>query len=96
MANYFYYQADGGVYGPVSEEGLIETGKAGKLVLEISIGPASKNGGHQMLVSDRVVVKAPTPKRSESFSFFVFDDVIKAVEDDTSCTVLAGSPIGAS
>lgn len=73
-----------------------ETGKAGKLVLEISIGPASKNGGHQMLVSDRVVVKAPTPKRSESFSFFAFDDVIKAVEDDTSCTVLAGSPIGAS
>lgn len=47
-----------------------ETGKAGKLVLEITIGPASKNGGHQMLVSDRVVVKAPTPKRSESFFFF--------------------------
>lgn len=47
-----------------------ETGKGGKLLLEITIGPASKNGGHQMLVSDRVVVKAPTPKRTESFFFF--------------------------
>lgn len=31
MANYFYYQADGGVYGPVSEEKLIEAGRAGKI-----------------------------------------------------------------
>lgn len=49
---------------------VMETGKGGKLVLEISIGPASKSGGHQMLVSDRVVVKAPQPKRTESFFFF--------------------------
>jgi len=49
---------------------VMETGKGGKLVLEVTIGPASKAGGHQMLVSDRVVVKAPIPKRSESFFFF--------------------------
>ncbi len=47
-----------------------ETGKAGTLTLRITIQPASKNGGHQMLVGDEVAVKAPKAKRTESFFYF--------------------------
>jgi hypothetical protein len=51
-------------------EAVMETGKSGSLTLQIKVGKASKNGGHQMIVSDVVVVKAPTPARSESIFFY--------------------------
>lgn len=49
---------------------VMETGKSGSLTLTIKVGKASKKGGHQMVVSDAVVVKAPVPERTESFFFF--------------------------
>ncbi|QXC59353.1 hypothetical protein KSP35_13165 [Aquihabitans sp. G128] len=51
-------------------EQVMETGKGGTLTLRIAIQPASKSGGHQMLVADEVVVKAPKAKRTESIFFF--------------------------
>lgn len=49
---------------------VMETGKAGEVVLRIKVQKASKKGGHQMLVSDEVQVKAPKPARDESLFFF--------------------------
>lgn len=49
---------------------VMETGRAGSITLKISIGKASKKGGHQMIVADDVQVKAPRPERDESLFFF--------------------------
>lgn len=49
---------------------VMETGKPGEVVLRIKVSKASKKGGHQMLVADDVIVKAPKPARDESLFFF--------------------------
>lgn len=64
-------------------EAVMETGKSGSLTLQIKVGKASKNGGHQMLVSDVVVVKAPTPARTESIFFF----------DEKTCSLTRQDPL---
>lgn len=62
---------------------VMETGKSGSLTLTIKVGKASKKGGHQMVVSDAVVVKAPVPERTESFFFF----------DETSNSLVRTDPL---
>ena len=64
-------------------EAVMDTGKSGSLTLQIKVGKASKNGGHQMLVSDVVVVKAPTPARTESIFFF----------DEKTCSLTRQDPL---
>ena len=54
-------------------EAVMETGKSGSLTLTIKVGKASKNGGHQMLVSDVVTLTAPTAARTESIFFYDSD-----------------------
>lgn len=49
---------------------VMETGRTGSVTLKIQIGKATKKGGHQMVVSDDVIVKAPRPERDESIFFF--------------------------
>jgi hypothetical protein len=64
-------------------EAVMDTGKSGSLTLQIKVGKASKNGGHQMIVSDVVVVKAPTPARTESIFFF----------DEKTCSLTRQDPL---
>lgn len=49
---------------------VMETGRPGEVVLKIKVSKASKKGGHQMLVADDVLVKAPRVARDESLFFF--------------------------
>lgn len=49
---------------------VMDTGKPGTLTLQLRVAKASKHGGHQMTVTDKVTVKTPQHDRAESFFFF--------------------------
>jgi uncharacterized protein with LGFP repeats len=54
-----------------------ETGKAGKLVIEISVAPASKNQG-AVKVSDRITAKLPALAAGETIMFVTPDNNLVA------------------
>jgi len=79
FSQWLFAQRDGVTHAELTDglaalaEAVMETGKSGSLTLTIKVGKASKNGGHQMLVSDAVVLKAPTATRTESIFFYDAD-----------------------
>ena len=79
FSRWLFAQRDGVTHAELTDglaalaEAVMETGKAGSLTLQIKVSKASKNGGHQMLVSDAVVLKAPTAARTESIFFYDAD-----------------------
>lgn len=73
---FLFAQRRGATHGELTDglaelaRAVMETGKSGSLTLTIKVGKATKNGGNQLLVSDAVLVKAPTAAREESLFFF--------------------------
>ena len=71
-----FAQRGGALHGELTDElaALVEavmaTGKAGSLTLTIKVAKAGKGGGHQMVVTDVVSIKAPKSDRGETFFFF--------------------------
>jgi hypothetical protein len=50
-------------------EAVRRTGKAGSVVLEVKVSPASRGAGNAVTVTDHVKAKLPPAERSASFFF---------------------------
>jgi len=76
FSQWLFAQRNGSLHAELTDElaaladRVMETGKAGTITVQIKVAKASKGGGHQMVVSDVVTVKAPKGDRGESFFFF--------------------------
>lgn len=56
-----------------------ETGKAGKLIIEIAVAPASKGQG-AVMVADKITAKLPQLPRGETIMFVTTDNNLVATD----------------
>lgn len=79
FAAFLQQQRRGVLHGELSDalHGLLaavkDTGKPGSLQFTLKVKPAAKGNAEQVLISDLVVVKAPSVERPESI-FFLDDE----------------------